>query len=82
MTFGRKLTAEELVSSLKGIVKSHLIFFLLFICAYNVWVFSPPHPLLPPLPNLPSASPPLPPGYQAETILPLSVILLKREYKQ
>jgi hypothetical protein len=25
---------------------------------------------------------PLPPGYLAETILPLSLILLKREYKQ
>jgi hypothetical protein len=42
-------------------------FFLVFICAYNVWVISPPfsHP--------PSLSP-------APSILPLSLILLKREY--
>jgi hypothetical protein len=52
-----------------------IILFLLFICAYKVWVISPLFPLLPP-------SPPLPPHYQAETILPLSLILLKREYKQ
>jgi hypothetical protein len=26
--------------------------FILFICAYNVWVISPPLPLLPPLPPL------------------------------
>jgi hypothetical protein len=41
--------------------------------------------LLPPSPHpLPSPppSPPLPPCCQAETILPLSLILLKREYKQ
>jgi hypothetical protein len=48
-------------------------FFHLFTCAYNVWVSSPPtsHPL--PLPHL---------HFQAETVLPLSLILLKREYKQ
>jgi hypothetical protein len=40
--------------------------FILFICAYNVCVISPPLPL----------------HYPAEPILPLSVILLKREYKQ
>jgi hypothetical protein len=57
------------------------IFLLLFICAYKDWFISPhcPHPLpyhpLHPLP-LP------PPQYPAETILPLSLILLKREYKQ
>jgi hypothetical protein len=45
--------------------------FLLFICAYNVWAISPPF----------SPPPPLPP-YLAETILPLSLILWKREYKQ
>jgi hypothetical protein len=55
--------------------------FLLFICAYNVWVISSPF-----LPStlFPSASSlfPLPPHFQAETILPLSLILLKREYKE
>jgi hypothetical protein len=49
--------------------------FFKFICAYNVWVISPlfPHPLL----NHPAPSlfPP-PPRYPAETILPLSLILL------
>jgi hypothetical protein len=48
---------------------SFFLIFILFICAYNVWVISP---LLPPLT----------PRYQAETLLPLSLILLKREYKQ
>jgi hypothetical protein len=50
----------------------YLFIFLLFICAYNARVISPPFP--PPTP--------LPPCYQAETILPLSLILLKRAYKQ
>jgi hypothetical protein len=55
---------------------------LLFICAYKAWVISPPcpHPLpyhlLRPLPI------PTPPQYPAETVLPLSLILLKRECKQ
>jgi hypothetical protein len=54
-----------------------LLFFLIFILlisAYNVWVISPPfpHPFLTPLT----------PWYPAETILPLSLILLKRECKQ
>jgi hypothetical protein len=40
------------------------LIFLLFICAYNVWVISPPFPPFP------------------LTILPLSLILLKRAYKQ
>jgi hypothetical protein len=55
---------------------------LLFICAYKAWVISPPcpHPL-PYHPLLPLPTPP-PPQYPAETILPLSLILLKREYKQ
>jgi hypothetical protein len=59
------------------------IYFLLFICAYNVRVIFPP--LLSPLffPPVPSRSLPTPPPhYQAETILLLSLILLKREYKQ
>jgi hypothetical protein len=53
-------------------------FFLLFICVYNVWVISPPFPPPPPLPPL---NPPTL-RYQAETLLPFSLILLKREYKQ
>jgi hypothetical protein len=55
---------------------AHLLFglfffkiFILFICAYNVWVISPPFPH--PLPYTPQ-----PPRYPAETILPLSLILL------
>jgi hypothetical protein len=47
------------------------LIFILFICAYNVWVISNPLPLTP-----------LSSRYPAETILPLSLILLKREYKQ
>jgi hypothetical protein len=57
--------------------RKHLFCFVLFICAYNVWVISPPcpHPLLYHLlsPSL-SLSPP---QYPAETTLPLSLILLK-----
>jgi hypothetical protein len=45
---------------------------LLFIYAYNAWLISPPY----------SLPPPPPPQYPAETILPLPLILLKREYKQ
>jgi hypothetical protein len=49
---------------------------LLFICAYNAWVISPPCPL--PLPyDLSTLSlSPTSPQYLAETILPLSLILL------
>jgi hypothetical protein len=56
-------------------------FFLLFICAYNVWVISPPFPH--PLPNPPTPSLSLTYSHHpVETILPLSLISLKREYKQ
>jgi hypothetical protein len=61
----------------------HAIFkkiFILFICAYNVWVISPPS--LRPLPYPPPPLPPLTPRYPAKTILPLSLLLLKTEYKQ
>jgi hypothetical protein len=71
----------------KSRVQSKYFFFLifivlLFICAYNSWVISPPCPH--PLPYHPHHPLPLlpPPRYPAETILPLSLILLKREYKQ
>jgi hypothetical protein len=56
--------------------------FILFTCAYNVWVISPSFPPPPPFPSQLPPSLPHPPHYQAETILPLSLILLKREYKQ
>jgi hypothetical protein len=83
---GSKLVTWNLILDVAA-SKAHTFFFLLFICAYNLWVISP-FPLLPPLPPqplpyLPAPSfPPTPPFYQAETILPLSIILLKREYKQ
>jgi hypothetical protein len=63
--------------STQGVEAGGSQFFFLFIGTYNVWVISPPFLLPPPLTPLPS-----PPCYQAETILPLSLILLKREYKQ
>jgi hypothetical protein len=59
--------------------KRFILIFILFIRAYNVWViFPPPPPLNPPLPPLPPFPTPTPltPHYQAETILPLSLILL------
>jgi hypothetical protein len=44
--------------------------------------FLPPAPTPPLPPTPPPSSPPAPPPYLAETILPLSLTLLKREYKQ
>jgi hypothetical protein len=57
-------------------------FFFIHMCIQGLGHFSPlpPPPPLPPTPLSPS--PPPPPQYPAETILPLSLILLKREYKQ
>jgi hypothetical protein len=56
--------------------------FISFIhmCIQCLGLFSslPPEPTLSPATSLS----PLPPHYQAETILPLSLILLKREYMQ
>jgi hypothetical protein len=72
---------EKLLTRFGFFSQLNLIFFLLLICAYNVWVISPPFPHALPYPPAPSFSPP-PPHYPAETILPLSLILLKREYKQ
>jgi hypothetical protein len=46
----------------------------LFTCAYIVWVISPPCPL-------PHSLPPSPPHFQAEPVLPLSLILLKKRHK-
>jgi hypothetical protein len=56
-------------------------FFSIHMCIQCLGHFSPlpPPPPLPPIPPPPS---PLPPSrYPAETILPLFLILLKREYK-
>jgi hypothetical protein len=57
-------------------------FFIIHMCIQCLGHFStlPPHPPLPSI--LPSPFPPPPPQYPAETILPLFLILLKREYKQ
>jgi hypothetical protein len=55
--------------------------YFLFICTYNVWVISPPFPQPP---SLPPHSLPLPliPSISSRNYLPLSLILLKRKYKQ
>jgi hypothetical protein len=49
-------------------------FISLFLCAYIVWAISSPYPSPPPFPLNP-------PHFEAESVLPLSLILLKREYK-
>jgi hypothetical protein len=49
------------------------VFIHLLTCAYIVWVISPPYPH-------PTLSP-QPPRFQAELVLPLSLILLKRRHK-
>jgi hypothetical protein len=56
----------------------YLFFVYLFTCAYIVWVISPPYspPLFPPSPVSPS-----PPQFQAGSILPLSLSLLKKRHK-
>jgi hypothetical protein len=57
------------------------VFYLLFYSYVHTMFgsFLPPAPT-PSLPPHPSVSP-LPPRHPAETILPLSLILMKREYK-
>jgi hypothetical protein len=57
-----------------------LFFYYSHMCIQCLGHFSPRAPP-PPLPLLPPL-PPVTPCYQAETILPLSQVLLKREYKQ
>jgi hypothetical protein len=47
----------------------------LFTCVYIVWATSPPYLLHAPSPHHP-------PHFQAEPVLPISLILLKRKYKQ
>jgi hypothetical protein len=82
-----------LISEPPSLLSIFLIYFLfviyLFICLFyysyvhtRLWSFLPPDPT----PSLtthptPSLSPP-PPEYPEETILPLSLILLKRDYKK
>jgi hypothetical protein len=63
------------------------IFFLFFLLFYYSYVHTRLGSFLPPAPtpsltthSVPSLSPK--PQYPAETILPLSLILLKKEYKQ
>jgi hypothetical protein len=51
-----------------------LFFIHLFTCAYIVWVIFPPCPALPP-------SPLSSPFFQAEPVLPMSLILLKKTHK-
>jgi hypothetical protein len=65
-------------------INNHSFFFsfIIYMCIQGLWVISPPATT----PSLtthstPSLSSPHP-QYPAETILPLSLILLKREYKQ
>jgi hypothetical protein len=60
--------------------KERIIFFivLLFKCAYKAGVISPPCPHRLPYTHSTSSLSPSPPQYLAETILPLSLILLKR----
>jgi hypothetical protein len=53
-------------------------FYFIHMCIQCLGHFSP----LLPTPYLIPPYPPLTPHYRAETILPLSLILLKREYKQ
>jgi hypothetical protein len=46
----------------KMMLTQFFLFFHFFICVYNVWVISPPYPLLPPFP-LPPPSPLIPPRF-------------------
>jgi hypothetical protein len=52
------------------------LFFIIHLvtCAYIVWVISPPA-------SCPHSLLPTPPCFQAEPVLPLSLILLKRRHK-
>jgi hypothetical protein len=54
-------------------VQTLLFIYLLFICAYNAWVISPPCPH--PLPYHPSCPLPLPPQYSAETIFKVQTLV-------
>jgi hypothetical protein len=59
----------------------YLFFKLFYSYVHTMFGVIPPLPQVLSLFPTPSLSP-YPPHYQAETIFPLSLILLKREYKQ
>jgi hypothetical protein len=87
----RKIIHIKLVNCILSKVcpyKTKILFFKFLFYSYVHTMFGS---FLPPAPtssltthsaSLPPPSPPPPPRYPAETILPLSLILLKREYKQ
>jgi hypothetical protein len=81
-TVGRKFSGQAATVRTRRhqVILFFLNFYFIHMCIQRLGHFSP----LPPAPSLtpPPPSPPLPPHYPAETILPLSLILLKREYKQ
>jgi hypothetical protein len=70
---GFSVYSEKLISRIPE--KQILLFFFicLFICVYIVWAISL-HYSQPPFPSSPR--------FQAESVLPFSLILLKRKYKQ
>jgi hypothetical protein len=63
----------------KGFIFLKFLFYSYMHTMFGLFLSPFSHPL--PYPPAPSLSPP-PHCYKAETILPLSLILLKREYKQ
>jgi hypothetical protein len=69
------LLVLKLHSLVPGMVVLNCQLDCLFTCAYIVWVIVPPYPP-PPL------SSPIAPRFQAESVLPLSLILLERKQKQ
>jgi hypothetical protein len=77
--FNAKVMFELIISVEFTRWRRHSFFIIIHICIQCLGHFSPLSHLLFPQP---SPSPRLPLRYQAETILPLSLILLKREYKQ
>jgi hypothetical protein len=91
--FANKPRAQKEVICLMSYVKSSAVFIHRKMTLKNIFFFYysyvhtmfgsflPPSPC-PVLYRLPPSSPLLPPRYQAETILPLCLILFKKEYKQ
>jgi hypothetical protein len=75
MVSGSSVVSVGIVNCVE-VQSSHKLFFFfiyIFICAYIVWVISPPAPPPPPSPSYPDL-----PCFQAEPVLPFSPILLKR----